>query len=293
MKTLKMCPRFEFEGPRFRNMGPNSGQEFQEEVLFPFLDSLDSSEEASIDFKGTKAFSASFLDEAFSGKRISLPLYEKIRKLSFKNLPYEWRSFLQKLLDCQEDALEGKKGSADLLENHLLERKMLNFQRFAGTKKIRPYNLAEHSYFVGLLFQEFADLFKIPYEKQELSMIFRHDYMEVFTTDLPYQVKNLNGSTRKAWDQIEVEAYEHSPYKKYLYTDEMLKNSLTDEQYLLFRWCDMLELAFFCKEEREMGNSGRDIMEAVERIRSVTENPDWKRFHWTAQLVEICTILVV
>ena len=83
------------------------------------------------------------------------------------------------------------------------ERKMLNFQRLAGTRKIRSYNLAEHSYFVGLMFQELAEELGIKISVEVLGTVFRHDFMEVFTTDLPWQVKHISQDTEKAWDTIE------------------------------------------------------------------------------------------
>ena len=170
------------------------------------------------------------------------------------------------------------------------QRKMLNFQRLAGTRKLRSYNLAEHSYFVGLMFQDFADTFGISYTTSTLNIVFRHDFMEVFTTDLPYHVKNLNDVTESAWGMIEDQA--SRSYMTIgingLYTDNEIKTFLNPEQYCLFKWCDMLELVLFCLEERAMGNNGRDITNVLENCERVL-NSDYflKSYKWNEEMAQI------
>lgn len=176
------------------------------------------------------------------------------------------------------------------------QRKMLNFQRLAGTRKIRSYNLAEHSYFVGLMFQDFADTFGIEYTTSTLGVVFRHDFMEVFTTDLPYQVKNLNDITKSAWGTIEDQATRsHQAIGVLgLYTDEEIKEFLNAEQLCLLKWCDMLELVLFCLEERAMGNNGRDISNVLENCENIL-NSDYflKSYEWNKDMLDIYVNLTV
>ena len=167
-----------------------------------------------------------------------------------------------------------------------IERKMLKFQRLAGTRKIRSYNLAEHSYFVGVMFQEFADAFNISYSVDTLKIVFRHDLMEVFTTDLPWQVKHASPKTEEAWNSIETEVYNQTVCRGLL-TDEQIKVSLTEEQYCLFKWCDTLELLLFCLEERAMGNSGSDMTAVIENCKSIVNNPDMNIYGWHRLLENI------
>jgi hypothetical protein len=62
------CRRgFEFQGPRYRYLGDNSGEEFMEEFLLPWIGSIPDGAKAIVDFSGTKGFMSSFLDEAFGG----------------------------------------------------------------------------------------------------------------------------------------------------------------------------------------------------------------------------------
>ena len=166
------------------------------------------------------------------------------------------------------------------------ERKMLNFQRLAGTRKIRSYNLAEHSYFVGLMFQELAEELGIKISIEALGTVFRHDFMEVFTTDLPWQVKHLSPKTEEAWSTIERAAYNHTPCK-YLYSDEQIKNTLTEEQYILFKWCDILELLLFCLEEEKMGNQGSDLRAVINNCRGIVDDDYMNQYWWGAELYRL------
>ena len=141
-------------------------------------------------------------------------------------------------------------------------RKMLNVQRLTGTPKLRSYNLAEHSFFVALLFQEFAKIENIDYDVNVLNAVLKHDFLEVLTADLPYHVKNLSEETKEAWDVIEnavVEARREN-FIAPLMSDEDIHSALNDEQFLLMKSCDILELLIFCKEEYELGNHSKAIL---------------------------------
>lgn len=170
------------------------------------------------------------------------------------------------------------------------ERKMLNFQRLAGTRKIRSYNLAEHSYFVGLLFQDLADMLGIKYSVDTLRVVMRHDFMEVFTTDLPYQVKNQNAITKRAWAEIESEAYckAHNKGIRNVFSDKDIENTLTPEQYYLLKWCDLLELALFCLEEQAMGNRGHDIRAVLDNCETLFKSGSFlSSYKWGEKLLNI------
>ena len=69
-KKLKICEvrrGYEYEGPRFIRLGPFSGEEFRENHLLNWLNTLDEQEKPIVDFEGTKVYSPSFLEESFGG----------------------------------------------------------------------------------------------------------------------------------------------------------------------------------------------------------------------------------
>lgn len=155
-------------------------------------------------------------------------------------------------------------------------RKMLNIQRLTGTKKHRSYNLAEHSYYVALLYDYFGMEEHIR-TTDTLKYVLLHDYMEVFTADLPYHVKNLNEKTKGIWASLEKEVYIERASKKsdLVLTDEMLEyDLLTTPQFQLFKACDLLELWLFLTEEYEMGNQSVEILRIMEKCEDLLQSPD-------------------
>ena len=86
--TLKVtdCKKgFEYQGPRMRRLGDNSGEEFREDYLIPWLESLPSNECGTVDFEGTKVYMSSFLEESFGGA-IRKGYGQKGSALSFINI---------------------------------------------------------------------------------------------------------------------------------------------------------------------------------------------------------------
>jgi len=132
-------------------------------------------------------------------------------------------------------------------------RKMLNIQRLSGSPKLRSYNLAEHSYFLGILFSHFCDYIGVDYDVKSLQLVFSHDLLETETMDLPYHIKHLNSGTEECWDRIE---YEVALAKGMLpYTDASIEKNLTEEQYIVFKVADTVELLHFMTEEIKLGNT--------------------------------------
>ncbi len=156
-------------------------------------------------------------------------------------------------------------------------RKMLNIQRLAGVTKLRSYNLAEHSFFVTILFEEFAEIEDVDYDKNTLYYILRHDFMETLTTDLPYQVKNFNRFTKAAWKTIEEEIFKgREPEFNHIVTDENLAFNLNQQQFKLMKACDILELLIFCTEEYKLGNKDQSLLKVIENCDQILRDTRYK-----------------
>ncbi|WP_295872671.1 STAS-like domain-containing protein [uncultured Zhongshania sp.] len=65
MTTLKVKDYTEFPGPRFREIGPYSGQDFLETYLLPLAKEHGAS--LIVDLDDTAGYGSSFLEEAFGG----------------------------------------------------------------------------------------------------------------------------------------------------------------------------------------------------------------------------------
>ena len=90
LKIKTESPQYLYQGPRFARLGLNSGEEFRENHLIPWLDQLSSNDEGIVDFEDTKTFSPSFLEEAFGGA-VRKGYGAKVGKLKFINIePNDW-----------------------------------------------------------------------------------------------------------------------------------------------------------------------------------------------------------
>ena len=68
-RTIKIATDFSrYPGGRFRDDGPNSGQEFREDFLVPALaDAVSTNGQVVVTLDGAAAYASSFLEEAFGG----------------------------------------------------------------------------------------------------------------------------------------------------------------------------------------------------------------------------------
>lgn len=90
MQIKNTDPKYLYQGPRYRSLGPNSGEQFRDSFLIPWLEGL-GNEKGIIDFEDTGMFSPSFLEEAFGGA-VRKGYTNQVASLSFKNMPIAWEN---------------------------------------------------------------------------------------------------------------------------------------------------------------------------------------------------------
>lgn len=152
---------------------------------------------------------------------------------------------------------------------HLLNQK--NVERLSGKYKIRSYNLLEHSYLVLNLYLELCKEECELVSVEQIDAILKHDITETISLDLPYPVKNLNIETKESWAIIENESVKWFAPELLPYTDENLKKKFSDNQYNIFKLCDLLELWIFCKEEQRFGNKTTEIQKIIDKCFGLLE----------------------
>ncbi|QEK02101.1 DUF4325 domain-containing protein [Treponema phagedenis] len=87
LKVAKCGSGYKYQGARFIHLGPDSGEEFRENFLIPFLKKNKTACQLCVDFAGTIVFTPGFLEESFGGA-IRLG-FETVKKIQFKNIPPE------------------------------------------------------------------------------------------------------------------------------------------------------------------------------------------------------------
>ena len=86
LEVLKDCgENYKYQGPRFIELGPDSGEEFRKEYLIPWLEKNKNTIDLAVDFAGTSVYTPSFLEESFGGA--IREGYEIVKRLKFKNIP--------------------------------------------------------------------------------------------------------------------------------------------------------------------------------------------------------------
>ena len=132
----------------------------------------------------------------------------------------------------------------------------------------RQYNLMEHQYLVGMMFMAFAKEENIEYDITVLQLVMKHDLLETISMDLSYEVKNLSFKTQEAWDVIENEVASCNPVLD-KYTDVNIESGMNQEQFKLFKACDLLDLLLFLYSEESIGNNGVKIQILINRCQEL------------------------
>jgi len=63
MTIIKVATRYPSPGPRFKVLGPSSGEEFRDWLVTE----LEKGKELTVDLDGTEGYGSSFLEESFGG----------------------------------------------------------------------------------------------------------------------------------------------------------------------------------------------------------------------------------
>ena len=95
LKIFEKSEGYRYQGPRYKKLGPYSGEEFREVHLLPWLNNISEQEEAVVDFADTIVYSPSFLEESFGGViRADAKNKEKLTHISFINIDNIWKEKL-------------------------------------------------------------------------------------------------------------------------------------------------------------------------------------------------------
>lgn len=102
MKILKVASRYPCPGPRYKDLGPSSGEEFREWLSRE----LAHSPELTVDLDGTEGYGSSFLEESFGGL-IRIGMAKEIVK-SIKFISDEEPELIDEINEYIDDAIEEK-----------------------------------------------------------------------------------------------------------------------------------------------------------------------------------------
>jgi 5'-deoxynucleotidase YfbR-like HD superfamily hydrolase len=181
-------------------------------------------------------------------------------KLISKDLQYLETMKAQKEQNMDESEL------AKFVEVWNSAMKMKNVLRCAGVPTIKPYNVAQHCFYTGLLFKYLADIEGLEIGKEDMMHVFLHDILETVTGDILFPAKHLSVNTEQFWTAIEIEVVQMKAMHLHPYCDDHHFEDKSAHQ--LFKDCDLLELLSFCMEEIRYGNTHHEIIQICDLCHS-------------------------
>lgn len=105
MTIIKVASRYPSPGPRFKKLGPSSGEEFREWLVAE----LDKNPNLTVDLDGTEGYGSSFLEESFGGLiRIGL---DKNIILNLKIISKEEPELIDEIKNYINEAIILKEGN--------------------------------------------------------------------------------------------------------------------------------------------------------------------------------------
>ncbi len=150
--------------------------------------------------------------------------------------------------------------------------KLRNVHRLATVPLHKPYSVAEHCYFTGLIYIDLCRKRNVLTGTENIEWVFRHDLVEAVTGDLIYPVKHHNGFTEEAWHTIEAELSGDNNIGAYM--DGHAKERFSDEEWRIFKCADLYELFLFCASEYDLGNRHIGLLKVIHNC--LTYIPDFK-----------------
>ena len=152
-------------------------------------------------------------------------------------------------------------------------------RRFNFERCNRYQSVAEHSFFVGVLAYEMAEIVNYQHPEYYMRMAMLHDITEAVTGDIPFLTKRVigKGTILDLEDKAEKEL------------DVCLGSPV--DVIRIVNYGDALELALYLKEERESGNQTLiDIEhETWKRLIAMSGGVPAPEFVWAANLLGLTT----
>lgn len=152
---------------------------------------------------------------------------------------------------------------------------MNSVHRQSTMMTIKAENIAQHSFFVAYYALKISKLLKLSEEKQSKIAVqaLVHDIPESLSSDIPSNIKHKVNELKETLDKIEdtiIDEYfqeiknEFSTFKK----NEEEKNL----EGTIIKLADVISLIQFLNNEIVLGNSDKNVQQAIERARNKIEN---------------------
>ena len=140
--------------------------------------------------------------------------------------------------------------------------RMSDINRYNGRLLQKSENLAEHSFYVTFNTYYLGNKFNVDKDRiaKAAKIALCHDFGEMFTGDLPHNLKVISPKIKKQSEKLELASINKS--FNYFYKD--LKSFIEKEDEIvttLVEAADVLDVILFIDREEQLGNKNADIIQ--------------------------------
>lgn len=140
--------------------------------------------------------------------------------------------------------------------------RLSDLKRYNNMPRIKSESLAEHQYYCGLILIKLKEyITNITYSEYciLLQYLLVHDIGELYTGDIPHNVKQDYPDLRYMLEEIEYEKLSSLGFSELA---ESIENN-TDLK-TLFKLCDTIQVVQYCENEKRLGNHSTEIDEILQ-----------------------------
>lgn len=148
--------------------------------------------------------------------------------------------------------------------------RLSDLKRYNNMPRIKSESLAEHQFYCGLILMKLKDyIINITYSEFciLLQYLLVHDIGELYTGDIPHNVKEDYPDLRKLLEQIESEKLDSFGFNDILYAVEV-----NEDLKMLFKLCDTIQVVQYCENEKRLGNFSENIVSIREHAIQLVHN---------------------
>lgn len=152
--------------------------------------------------------------------------------------------------------------------------RLSDLKRYNNMPRIKSESLAEHQYYCALILMKLKDyIINISYSEYcvLLQYLLVHDIGELYTGDIPHNVKEDYPELRKLLEKIENEKISSFGFDGIINVIE-----ISEKLQMLFRLCDTIQVVQYCENEKRLGNFSQNIISIrQEAISLLTRQVKW------------------
>ena len=169
--------------------------------------------------------------------------------------------------------------------------RLSDLKRYNNMPRIKSESLAEHQYYCGLILMLLKDdIINVEYADfcMLLQYVLIHDIGELYTGDIPHNVKQDYPELKSLLEKIEIEHANQTGF-----TDVLNYVNKKDYLFKLFKLCDTIQVIQYCKNEINLGNTITNISRIYNHTLKIVESQinDLKNQHYLKETFNLKELL--